>query len=133
MVKKIEYFGYNPPFFGGHQQVLSRQSGDRIIKNDLIQLIMTYPGERLMRPDWGTLVKKAVFEPLDDTIMMTIRDNVLNAIRTWEPRISPNITLYIDSTKNTLNIKIIGRYTDIPNKTFEQELEIPLNTTLQTS
>lgn len=133
MLKKIEYFGYNPPWVGGHQQVLSRQSGDRIVKNDLIQLIMTYPGERIMRPDWGTLVKRSVFEPLDDAMMMTIRDNIINAIRIWEPRISPTVVLYVDDTKNTLNIRIVGNYTDLPNKSFEQELEIPLNTTIQTS
>lgn len=132
MLEKVNYFGYNMPFRGGHQNVLSKQSGDRIIKNDLIQLIMTYPGERIMRPNWGTLVKKSVFEPLDEGSMIVIKENIKEAISTWEPRIEANVSLAVDSANNMLKISIIGTYTDLPNSIFEQELEVPLNTTVRT-
>ena len=54
------YFGQNPPFVGGAEKVLSRQEDIRLIKNDILQLIMTSPGERVHRPNFGTAVRETI-------------------------------------------------------------------------
>lgn len=127
-VPAIVYFGYNPPFFGGHQNVLSKQSGERIIKNDLMQLIMTTPGERVMRPTWGTIVKQSLFEQMTPVVILSIRTNIAQAISTWEPRVKVNVTVRTSPDENTLLITLLGTYTNQPNLVFEQEIALPRQT-----
>ena len=81
MADPKRYFGYNPPFFGGHQNVLSKQSGDRIIKNDLQQLILTNLGERVMRPEWGGNINRILFEPMTFGIVSLLESSINNTIR----------------------------------------------------
>lgn len=121
----INYYGFNPPFFGGHQNVLSRQSGDRIIKNDLLQLLMTERGERVMRPNWGAGLRRLIFELPGDLIEVEVRNAVLQAITTYEPRISADVEIRHDSAQHLIYVRIIGVYTGQPNNTFELELNIP--------
>ena len=123
-----QYYGYNQPFMGGHQNVLSRQSGERIIKNDLLQLIMTSPGERLMRADWGTIVKGSLFEQMTPALINSIRTNVSGAIERYEPRVQVQVNISTDPDRNLLIIFLVGTYTNQPNLTFEQEIALEINT-----
>ncbi len=124
----ITYKGWNPPVFGGHQNVMSRQAGDKLIKNDLLQLILTSPGERVMRPNFGTIVKKSVFEQLDDMLFDDIRDDITNKISTYEPRVRAIVNVSRDSVnENLLIIKVSGVLTNDPSNAFEAEVKIPLN------
>lgn len=118
------YFGYNPPFFGGHQNVLSRQSGDRIIKNDLRQLLLTSINERVMRPTWGTILHRAIFEPIDSQLLEDVRDNLNNVIAEWEPRVRASVEITTDPDEHVLTVIVTGVYTDQPRKRFDFELTI---------
>ena len=119
------YYGFNPPFFGGQQNVLSRQSGDRLIKNDLLQLIRTSPGERVMRPTWGTFLNRSVFEQLDNTTIDNVRTSILNAIRHYEPRVNVDVDVIVNEDSNMLKVRISGVFTNQENTTFYMELELP--------
>jgi hypothetical protein len=53
-----------------------------------IRLILeTNPGERVMRPDFGTGLRALVFEPVNTTTMALVRHRVEQGLVTWEPRI----------------------------------------------
>ena len=121
----ITYKGYGWPLFGGHQNVMSRQSGDRLIKNDLLQLILTAKGERVMRPSWGTILKSSVFSQSDDVISQQITQDISDAIITYEPRVRATVAVSRDDDAHILNVVVSGAYTDQPNTTFEVELNIP--------
>jgi len=58
------------------------------IKSDLLILLLTSPGERVMNPLYGTPLKKLLFEPNDPRLINEARNIVVNSIRRWEPRIS---------------------------------------------
>ena len=120
------YFGYNFPIFGGQQNVLSKQSGDRIIKNDLLQLLRTIPGERVMRPTWGTDVMSSLFDGIDDETIENLQSSIVEAMIAYEPRITANVALTADENNNTLTIRIEGTFTNEPNHAFEDELVLPL-------
>lgn len=122
------YFGYNPPFFGGHQNILSKQSGDRIVKNDLRQLILTSIGERVMRPKWGTIIKKLLFELITDELIQEAEANINEMIGLYEPRVSVHATVLPVPTNNLLRIVISGHYTDNPRRPLDFEVQIPLGT-----
>lgn len=115
MIAKI--FGYNPAFYGGPNNILSRQEDEQIIKNDLLQLILTVPGERVFRPDFGTPLRSAVFEPMDSITTENLRDKVIEAIQQHERRVTL-VTLDIIGyeDQNALRIKLVARLRSDPSK-----------------
>lgn len=58
-----------------------------VIRADLIQLLLTNPGERVMLPAYGTALRKLVFEPNDATFPDRVRAAISQAIQLWEPRV----------------------------------------------
>jgi phage baseplate assembly protein W len=58
-----------------------------LIKQDLINLFNIRRGERLMNPEFGTIIWDILFEPLTDEVKYTITENV-NAIINYDPRVS---------------------------------------------
>jgi phage baseplate assembly protein W len=121
------WFGFNPPFFGGQEGVLSRQEDERLIKNDILQLLLTVPGERVMRPAFGTELRTAVFDMNDTTTVETIRQNIVNVINNYEPRVILDV---IELTRvpdaNKLNIYLSARLRDDPSKVINVERLIDL-------
>lgn len=63
------------------------QSGINQIKSDLLVLLLTNPGERVMTPEFGTPLRKLVFEPNDQTLREQARNMIIDSITRWEPRI----------------------------------------------
>ncbi len=71
------------------------QSGLDQIKSDMLVLLLTNPGERLMLPEYGTPLRKLFFEPNDSSLAEQARQVVINSIKLWEPRIAvTNIEVY---------------------------------------
>lgn len=63
------------------------QSGINQIKSDLLVLLLTNPGERIMTPAYGTPLNKLLFEPNDPLLQVTAKNMIANSIAAWEPRI----------------------------------------------
>jgi phage baseplate assembly protein W len=66
---------------------LFSQEGIATLKSDLIQLLMTNPGERVMLPTYGTGLRKLLFKPNDAGVKIEAENLIKKAITTWEPRI----------------------------------------------
>jgi phage baseplate assembly protein W len=58
------------------------------INSDLMVLLLTTLGERVMRPDYGCNLDALVFEPLSTTFATFITEQVRTAILLNEPRIN---------------------------------------------
>jgi phage baseplate assembly protein W len=53
-----------------------------------VRLILeTEPGERVMRPDFGSGLRGLVFEPITTTTLALVRHRVERGLTQWEPRI----------------------------------------------
>jgi phage baseplate assembly protein W len=50
-------------------------------------ILMTAPGERVMRPDFGAGLKTLLFAPMNTTTTALAQYNVQKALIEWEPRI----------------------------------------------
>lgn len=72
-------FGAN----GGVEMVQYNES----IRQALLLLFSTRPGERVMRPDYGCDIHRLIFSPNDDTTAGLAIYYVQRAIDRWEPRI----------------------------------------------
>jgi len=68
--------------------LLRSQKGANQVKSDLLALLLTEPGERVMLPNFGTPLKQFFFEQNDSVIVERVREVIASSIRTWEPRIA---------------------------------------------
>jgi phage baseplate assembly protein W len=87
------WYGPNFPFYRGNtvfgvaQKVAARQEDERLIKNDLLQGLLTNPGERLFRPNFGAGVKTFLFELNDATMHTQLENAIATQISTYHPRV----------------------------------------------
>lgn len=66
------------------------------IAQSVRMILLTQRGERPFRPDFGTRLNTFAFEQMDTTTSTLIRQEVVSALQTWEPRIW-NIEVSFDS------------------------------------
>ena len=80
------------------------QSGIDQIKSDMLCLLLTNPGERVMNPTFGTPLRKLIFEMNDAALQLKARNMIINSIKKWEPRIAvKNIEVKSKVDKGSLN------------------------------
>jgi hypothetical protein len=66
---------------------VSMVAGDESIRQALVLLLGTSPGERLMRPQYGSYLHRLLFAPNDHTTAGLAIHYVRQAIQRWEPRV----------------------------------------------
>lgn len=79
-----------PPQFHRRGKEAVMVSGEEDIRQALVVLLSTVPGERVMRPTFGCGLKAMVFETMDEGTVAEIRDVVERAVLFFEPRITLN-------------------------------------------
>ena len=66
------------------------QTDKDAIRADLLHLLLTNKGERLYLPDFGSDLKKYIFEPNDNITHEDIRDNLNQTISKYIPNLIIN-------------------------------------------
>jgi len=122
-----DWYGINYPFSGGIQNVLSRQVGIRIIKNDIIQLFLTNPGERVYRPDYGIGIKTYLYEQLDENSITFLDSRIRDQIDLNESRVSlDQLSLLPDNDNNMLEVFANFSLIQSPDEEFDINLSLPI-------
>jgi phage baseplate assembly protein W len=62
--------------------------GEQNVREAIRVILMTEPGERLMREEFGAGLRQYLFEPNTVTTRQLIVENITQAIARWEPRVS---------------------------------------------
>jgi phage baseplate assembly protein W len=70
---------------------------DASVRQAILLLINTQPGERVMRPSYGCQLSQLAFSPSDDTTAGLAIHYVRRALERWEPRIE---IVSIDAERN---------------------------------
>lgn len=107
----MKFLGAPYPITRHPRGFLRTQEGINQVKSDLLILLLTNPGERVMLPNFGTPLAELVFEPNDSTLALQAREMISNAIRTWEHRIAIEeieVTTSADIPKGSLNPEDTG-------------------------
>jgi hypothetical protein len=60
---------------------------DALIKQSLVQIIMTLKGERVMRPEFGSGALSYIFENSNEELSSLIRFDIASALSKYEPRV----------------------------------------------
>lgn len=139
----MNIYGAPYPIVKHPRGYLHTQRGIDQIKADLLVLLLTNPSERCMLPEFGTPLRRLVFEPNDNTLKIQAREMIIKAIEKWEPRVviqEISVTSGYDEDQNPddlqedldyiLNIKI--KFFDPENIQAVQTLtlQLPLSNSL---
>lgn len=73
--------------------------GDASVRQSILLLLSTTPGERVMRPEYGCELQRVLFSPNDDSTAGLAMHFVRQAIRRWEPRVE---IVRLDAGQNPL-------------------------------
>lgn len=102
------------------------KTDNKAIKADIMHLILTNKGERLYLPDFGTNLRKFIFEPNDGVTETQIRDEIADAIKKYIPNVTIDDVLIekLENNEHVANIQI--RYS-VNSGTFKETDIINLN------
>jgi phage baseplate assembly protein W len=76
-----------PPRVGADGRVAFSE-GEQNVRESIQVILMTDPGERLMRPDFGVGLSPLLFEPNVATTRHLIAGRIASALAQWEPRVN---------------------------------------------
>lgn len=140
MAKK-RFIGCQYPLLKTPRGIFAQRNEVDQIKADMLQLLLTNPGERVMLPEFGTPLRKLVFEPNDPALEIEAKKMIADSITKWEPRVEVQaieVSSRIDpddlddedtqeETGHILNIKIL--FFDPVNiqQVEELKLQVPLS------
>lgn len=96
------FLGIPYPITRGARGFFRTQSGIDQVKSDILFLLLSNFGERVMLPNYGTDLIRFVFEPNDVLLHDQVKNAISLAIRNWEPRVvisDINVTSSINRTE----------------------------------
>lgn len=79
--------GFGWPMRVDHTGSLRLTQGPAGLDDAIRVVLLTAPGERLMRPAFGCRIWDLVFEPVTANLLGLIAEAVRDALAQWEPRI----------------------------------------------
>ena len=91
------------------------------VKQSVVNLLMTIPGERPFQSSLGSRISELLFEPLDYGIAAQIQDEIRTTIRNYEPRIGiVELVVEPEFEENSFTVhmeyEIVGRQDNAPQE-----------------
>ena len=94
---------------------------DAAVKQSVVNLLLTIPGERPFNSDLGSRISELLFEPLDFGVAAQIQNEIRTTIRNYEPRIGI-VALVVEPEyeQNSFSVhmeyEIVGRQDNAPQE-----------------
>ncbi len=89
------------------------------IRGLIEQVLFTAPGERVMRPDFGSGLRELVFAPNSPELAATIQFLVQGALQQWLGDLITVQSVNVEAVDSRLSIRI--QYTPTDSESLEQE------------
>lgn len=109
-------------------QIASLTSERSEIKQSILIILTTIPGERVMRPDFGCRIHELVFAPNNRQTAVQAERYITQALQRWEPRIVLNTVMA--QPANRLTTEVEGASND-RRQALESALLITIRYTLR--
>jgi phage baseplate assembly protein W len=87
---------------------LTRAGGD--LEDSIRVVLLTAPGERLMRPQFGCRIWDLMFEPVNANLLGLISQAVRDALAQWEPRIEVEDVTPVQDAESSGTVQITIAY-----------------------
>ena len=100
-------------------------------QHNLKNLLLTYPGERVGQPEFGSRLRELCFEQIDDNL--PIEEEVRKVVSVWLPYINiiEVATLTEEGDKNKIFVRMKYSTTLNPQTTQQIELDTSYTATIQ--
>ena len=79
-----------------------------LAKQDLLNYFQIRKGEKLMQPNFGTIIWSQLFEPLTETVQTTITDDITRIVG-YDPRLSAT-RIQVSQQSNGIQIQLTLNY-----------------------
>jgi phage baseplate assembly protein W len=98
--------GISLPFNAGGVFNKTYSTKDQI-KSNLINLLLTNKGERILNPEFGADLTRLLFEPSDDDLYEKIRDQIFSSVSAYVPEVTLiNIEVIPEPDRYSIYLKI---------------------------
>ena len=78
---------------------------EKCLHDSVFTVLSTIPGERVMRPDFGSYLRLILFENINRVTGLRARVEVFRAIGIWEPRVAVQDVLFeLEDTTIVLHV-----------------------------
>lgn len=103
--------GFSWPMEVDHTGSIKLTDGADDIDRSMRIVLMTAPGERVMRPAFGCEIWNLLFEPVTPNLLGEIVDAVEKALGYWEPRVRVDEVVPTPDPEDHAFVRIHIRYT----------------------
>tara|TARA_B100000925_G_C21857057_1_gene408304 strand:- start:404 stop:778 length:375 start_codon:yes stop_codon:yes gene_type:complete len=79
-----------------------------LVKQDILNQLKTSKGERVMRPNYGSIIKESLMQPLDALTRQDIEDDCIRIVK-GDPRVDL-INLTVEELEHTLRVEMYLEY-----------------------
>ena len=96
------------------------------IARSIRNIVFTLPGEKFFNPNFGSRISRSLFENIDDSSALVIKDEIENSIRNYEPRVSlTQVEVNPNFEENSFDVYIVYRIIgiDVPDQQLEFVLQ----------
>jgi phage baseplate assembly protein W len=119
--------GFSFPLAVDGSGAFRMESGAADIEKAMRVILMTAPGERPMRPDFGCRIWELLFEPINANTIGRMRIAVMEAMSRWEPR-AEILDVAIDESDQAMGAVNIAISYRIQSTNDERNLVLPFYT-----
>lgn len=92
---------------------------EKVLLDSIRTILLTKPGERVMRPTFGCYAHRLLFENMNDALARRAEFEIRKALKDWEPRIRvTGVQLRIDGQK------IYAELAWVASDNIERETEV---------
>lgn len=105
---------------------IAKKTDVESIKQSVLNILLTNPGERPFDPNFGCDIKSLLFENFDSLVASVLEDKILLALSNYEPRVKV-LDLVVDETPDrnaitfTLEVEIVSPERTIIDISFAVE------------
>tara|TARA_B100001057_G_scaffold64064_1_gene57678 strand:+ start:1271 stop:1645 length:375 start_codon:yes stop_codon:yes gene_type:complete len=97
-----------------------------LVKQDILNQLKTSKGERVMRPNYGSIIKESLMNPLDALTIQDIEDDCIRIVNN-DPRVSL-INLNVADLEHTLRVEMYLQYkADLTEDVLIAEFDVNFN------
>lgn len=99
------------PFIRGDKGYFRTTNGVDLIESNILQILGTIPGERVMLPEFGCKVRTLLFDHINAATLALVQTYVTDAVRRWEQRVTLlNVQVEAQEDAGIIVLRLTYRY-----------------------
>jgi phage baseplate assembly protein W len=117
-----DVLGFSLPFRINSAGSVAWGNGSEKLKENLIHILLTGTGERVMRRDYGGGIRQLVHDPNNEALRAIVQHQIAKSVGRWEPRVQlQDVVVTQEGGTLMITLRYVVRRTRQP-----QSLSVPI-------